>query len=144
MNSELEYILQYKHFLILNPPYLNKVMVIRVAKPHHVVVQSCTQSNQCGTKLFWKLYIVAFSILLTSRSLTSRLSDQQRSEKTPVITCGFPYEVSLNKITKKSFEVILTSHMSLLHHHQVWILWSHKRFPGGKKCFVFKSQVKKV
>ena len=33
MNSELEYILQYKHFLILNPPYLNKVMVIRVAKP---------------------------------------------------------------------------------------------------------------
>ena len=56
MNSELEYILQYKHFLILNPPYLNKVMVIRVAKPHYVV-QSCTQSNQCGTKLFWKLYV---------------------------------------------------------------------------------------
>ena len=143
MNSELEYILQYKHFLILNPPYLNKVMVIRVAKPimWYKVVPKAISVVQNS---FRKLYIVAFSILLTSRSLTSRLSDQQRSEKTPVITCGFPYEVSLNKITKKSFEVILTSHMSLLHHHQVWILWSHKRFPGGKKCFVFKQVKTKV
>lgn len=143
MNSELEYILQYKHFLILNPPYLNKVMVIRVAKPIMWQYKVVPKAISVVQNSFRKLYIVAFSILLTSRSLTSRLSDQQRSEKTPVITCGFPYEVSLNKITKKSFEVILTSHMSLLHHHQVWILWSHKRFPGGKKCFVFK-QVKKV
>ena len=43
MNSELEYILQYKHFLILNPPYLNKVMVIRVAKP--IVMEFTTKES---------------------------------------------------------------------------------------------------